>query len=242
MKSQRSVRISLLTAILVIVILSSVFVYYYLSSSSEMSAKDRLIGNMSNTVSSMNSTISTQNNSIITLRSSQTSLNAQIQALNSEIATLRTSNTNLQSNLSASNAEIQTLSTRVSVLKNESSELQLELSLVEQVGKLSVNVFAFDQTITVAGHTTFTFLTYSNGYNGTIEYLSPKGCPSPNGAISTTQHDGQLDINATLDTNGPYASLNFTDSLTPTPFGFYFQNVGPSSVTCTFSLIYVYDV
>ncbi|HZW55301.1 MAG TPA: hypothetical protein VFF30_03350 [Nitrososphaerales archaeon] len=69
--------------------------------------------------------------------------------------------TTIQTKTTTNSSAIQALEQELSSLRNVSSQLQLELSVMDQAGKLSLSVFAVNQTITVLGNTTSLF--YDSG-------------------------------------------------------------------------------
>ena len=146
----------------------------------------------------------------------------------------------LQSNITSLNAEIANLQRNVSSLKNLTSALQFELSVSESGGHLGLSVFAYNQTITVPGNTTNLLVSDPNGYNGTLELDShryPPGCPSTGAFLSHVQ--GQNNYYFVL--NQYSNSLAFAQyNLNSTPFSIYFRNTGAMSVTCFFTLTYIY--
>jgi hypothetical protein len=175
------------------------------------------IANYTSTISGKDNTITTQNSEIA-------DKNSTITYLNSTITSLQTW---LNGNI-----------TQARALQNDSARLQLELSIVEQVGKLSIYTYYVNDTMTVAPNSTVLLTSQVNGYNGTIVFISPNGCYSAGAQAESVQPQYVLDI--LLNSNSPPLTSAYT-SLSGQPYSVYFKNIGSSPVQCTFSLFYVYQ-
>ena len=193
------------------------------------------LSNQDSTISNLESKISAQNSTIDSLQSTLNNLNAKIQSLESQISSL-------QSNLTASNSQIQALQQQVSGLNNKSSQLQLELSLVEQTGNLAFSVLYLNQTITVAGNSNYSLGTDANGYNGTLYFMFPYHPYCQNSGDAGYFVQGQTKLYFLLNSKGLGGAGSFTQPLNSSAFALYMENIGSSSVTCFFSLIYVYHL
>jgi hypothetical protein len=250
--SARTFTVALVISLLIIAIVSSVFAYEYTGLSSELSSRDSTIAGLSSTISSQDGSISSLNsnvtaqassistldsidasqaNSILNLQLMLNSMSAQIRTLNSTIAAL-------ESNQTGFSSQQQVLELKVSDLETASSQLQLELSLVEQVGNLSFSTFFFNDTMTVPGNSNVTLIQQVNGHNGTLIWLSPNGCPSP----GTLESSNQSGYSYYIMLKANYAKLdNIGFTVGPSPFILYYSNTGSASVQCTFSLYWVYQ-
>jgi cell division protein FtsB len=210
LNSHVSLKVPFVAVAVVLLLVSSAFAYYYLNSASELSDRNR---------------------EVASLQSNLNELNAKVSSLNLEID-------NLQSNQTASKALLSSLELEVSQLQNDSARLQLELSIVEQVGKLSIYTYYVNDTMTVAPNSTVLLTSQVNGYNGTIVFISPNGCYSAGAQAESVQPQYVLDI--LLNSNSPPLTSAYT-SLSGQPYSVYFKNIGSSPVQCTFSLFYVYQ-
>jgi hypothetical protein len=210
LNSHVSLKVPFVAVIVVLLLVSSAFAYYYLNSASDLSDRNR---------------------EVASLESNLNELNAKVSSLNQGIA-------NLQSNQTASKALLSSLELEVSQLQNDSALLQLELSIVEQIGKLSIFTYYVNDTMTAAPNSTVLLTSQVNGYNGTIVFISPNGCYSAGTQAESVQPQYVLDI--LLNSNSPLLTSAYT-SLSGQPYSVYFKNIGSSPVQCTFSLFYVYQ-
>ena len=226
--SFRTIKASLLVSLVVIALLASAFVYEYSILSSDLSAKE-------STIASQSAYAKSQASSIVSLGTMLDLVHAQIRTLNSTL-------TLLQANQTVLLYQRQVIELRISGLQNASSQLQLELSLVEQGGKLNVLPFYINATMTVAGNSTVLLAGDVNGYNGTVIFLSPFGCASGGTETGSIQPVDTLYI-LLNGASGGGESGGLTSALFrigPAPFSVYFRNTGSVSEECTFSLAYVY--
>jgi len=251
--SARTFTVALVISLLIIAVVSSVFAYEYTGLSSELSSRDSTIANLSSTISSQDGSISSLNsnvtaqassistldsndasqaNSILNLQLMLNSMSAQIRTLNSTIAAL-------ESNQTGSSSQQQALELKVSDLETSSSELQTELSVVEQAGQLSVVALLVNDTVTVPGNSNVTVTQQINGYNGTIIFLSPGGCPIP-GITYRPNPTGSSYYILLKASNSTSASAG-NEGIGSSPFILYLSNIGAASVQCTLSLYWVYQ-
>lgn len=221
-KPHRLVLTGLVVVTVALVVVSLGAASYYYTSTSALSAKNQEILRLRITALA-------ENASILQLELSILSLNSNITSLNQEIASL-------QQSQAASAAEAAALRNSVSQLKNESALLGLELAVAEKVGSLSVLTYFVNDTVTVPPSTTFEVTSQANGYNGTIVFMSPNGCPSTGGNLSSVT-PRYVDYIWLSSKGTPL--LAYYDSIKGQPFTLYLQNVGTSPVECTFSLFYV---
>lgn len=122
-------------------------------------------------------------------------------------------------------------------LTDEYELLLMEISYLESVGNLGLSVFAINQTITVPPDTTQIFANSNNGYNGTLEFVSPTGCHSD--APKEDFFDGLQ--NLTFPLNSVFANLaGSAIQLNSSQFSVSFRNIGSTNVNCTFTLVYVF--
>ncbi len=123
-------------------------------------------------------------------------------------------------------------------LQNLTAKLELELSLLEQVGGLALEDIAINETVTVPANGTYLYATEVNDHNGTLNFVFPNSCSSD--GSSANFHGGTADYHILLDSkSGGLTSTSTT--INSTQFAIYFDNIGPSSVSCTLSIVYVYD-
>ena len=138
---------------------------------------------------------------------------------------------NLQSNSSS-------LTSQVSSLRNQSAIQRWQLFVASGFAFVNVTGFAYNQTITVPFNATYLIATDPNGYNGVLrfDYSSP-GCPWTGPKVVTG--NGSVGYYFILNYYSPFAVYSF--NVNSSPFSIYFQNTGPRSVTCGFTLTYVYN-
>jgi hypothetical protein len=250
--SARALVVALVVSLLAIAVVSSAFAYEYLGLSSDLSSKNSTISDLSATVgaqagsiSSLNSNVTSearsistvnsedasQANYILTLQEMLNSMSAQIRTLNSTIAAL-------DSNQTALGSQQQALELKLLGIESSSSQVQTELSVVEQVGTLAIVPFFTNDTVTVPGDSNITVTQQLNGYNGTLIWLSPNSCPSPGITYRPNPTGGSYYI--LLKANSSTA-LGGTETIGPSAFVLYLSNTGTASVKCTLSLYWVYQ-
>ena len=222
-KPQRSYLVGFTAATVILVIVSAVSVTYYYSSSADLLAKDQEILHLRALTLAQNATV-------LEMQFQVYQLNANITQLNQRIAGLT------QSQI-VSTSEITSLVNQVLRLQNRSAFLTLELSVLESAGHLTIHSYFVNDTVTVSPNTTMEITSQSPGQPGTLVFTSPAGCRSPGDSIQSSSptfvYYVLLDSTSTGTSRSSYQSVNATS------FSFSFQNVGPSPVSCTFSLFYV---
>ncbi len=223
-KPQRSYLVGFTAATVILVIVSAVSVSYYYSSSTDLIAKDQQILHLRAQLLAENAT--------------SLELQLRILLLNSNITMLNQRIAGLLQGQGVYNTEIASLVGQVTRLENQSAFLNLELSVVEAAaGHLTIHSYLVNDTVTVAPNTTMQVTSQSPGQPGTLAFISPAGCRSPGNSIQSSSptfvYYILLDSASTGLVQSTYETVNATS------FSFSFQNVGPSPVSCTFSLFYV---
>ena len=175
---------------------------------------------------------------MLTQNATALEMELQIYELNANITLLDQRIAGLTQSLGASNSQITSLVNQVLRLQSDSAFLGLELSVVEIVtGVPSVNAYFVNDTVSVAPSTIMEVTTENPGHNGTLVFDSPRGCPGSGNSVGssypTFQYYVMLNSSSTRPILSSYVKVNAP------AFSFYFQNVGPSAVGCTFSLLYV---
>ncbi|MGD0638239.1 MAG: helix-turn-helix domain-containing protein [Nitrososphaerales archaeon] len=189
-------------------------------------------------IASLQAVLSSDSAQAKALNSTVATLNSRITALNSTIATLSSNQSALISQRQALELQVSSLDLRVSQLQNASSQLQMELSAIEQVEKVIVLPMYVNQTMTIPANTTVPLNQQLNGHNGTIIWLSDRGCYSAGSRGGLVGN--QYTVNILLNSRSlPLTSLVTT--IGPSPFAIVFQNIGTASVQCTFSMFWVYQ-
>ncbi len=186
-------------------------------------------------IMALEGTVGVKNTSIAGLQSNLTILDGAITSLNNELATLR-------SNQSASRSQIQALELRASTLENSSAQLQLEMSVLEHIGKLAVQTFYVNDTMIVGTNSTVFLASDAGGSNGTIVFVSPNGCSNAGDESMFVQNQYVLTIlllpGSNSTTRGGLTSAYV--GIDGQSFSVYFRNVGALPAQCIFSLFYVY--
>jgi len=211
-------------ATVILVIVSALSVTYYYSSSASLLTKDQ-------EVLLLKGQLLAENATALELELSIFQLNANITALNQQIA-------GLQQSQSVSSSEINSLVGQVMRLQNRSAFLGLELSVVQgAAGNLTIHSYFVNDTVTVPANSFMQITSQSPGQTGTLVFVSPAGCQSPGKSIQspapTFAYSVLLDSRSTGYVRSDYQKVNATS------FAFSFQNMGPTAVSCTFSLFYV---
>lgn len=223
-KPQRSYLVGFTAATVILVIVSAVSVTYYYSSSADLLTKDQEILHL-------RAQMLVQNYTALELQLKIFELNDNITLLNQQI-------TGLTQSQSASSSEIASLVGQVMRLQNQSAFLSLELTVVEgAAGSLAVHPYFVNDTVTVAPGTTMQVTSQSPGKAGTLAFVSPAGCRSPGDSIQSSSPTFVYYV--LLDSTSTAKAQSYYENVNATSFSFSFQNVGPSPVSCTFSLFYV---
>lgn len=223
-KPARSYLVGFTVATVVLVIVSVFSAGYYFSSSSSLLAKDQEILNLK--VALLN-----QTRTELGLELNLLQLDSNITALDQRIA-------GLAQNLSVSDAEVTFLTGQVARLQNQSAFLSLELSAVEgAAGNLTVHSYFVNQNVTVAPSTTVQLTSQSPGEAGTLVFTSDQGCRGPGGKVQSSSPSFAYVV--LLDSTSAGTVRSSYQKVSATSFSFSLQNVGPSMVSCAFSLFYV---
>jgi hypothetical protein len=221
--SSRVLKTGFVVVAVLLLVVSLVAANYYSTSSSELSTKNLEILRLR--VSGL-----TENSTLL-----QTEL--VVLALNSSIARLNSVIASLQSNLTASRAESGNLTSQIASLENRSALLSLQLSVVENVAKVSLITLFANYSLSVQPNSTVPLASEPGGSNGTIAFLSSKGCQSAGTQTGSVTPTFALQI--LLDSRGGTLVSSY-HRVAGQPFTVAFKNVGPTTVQCTFSLFFVY--
>ena len=219
---RRIVIVTLAVAAIVIVLVSLVALTFYYSSNAALAEKDAEILTLQTKLLTANATI--------------LQLQVKILGLDANLTSLYQVLAGLAVNQTVSTLQLASLNGQIAKLQNESALAQLELAVAEQVGKLSVNVYAVNETLTVQPGTTLQVTSQPNGYNGTLVFFGTSGCPSPGDSVPSTSPQFLMYI--LLDSRSPPLTSDFA-RLSGQPYSVYLQNVGNTAVSCTFSVLFV---
>jgi hypothetical protein len=218
----RSYLVGFTAATVVLIIVSVAAGAYYYTANSELQSKDREI-------LSLRASLLVENATALELELKIIELDTNMSALTQEITALTQSE-------GASSSQISSLTLQLLSLKNQSAFASLELSAAEHIGNLSFVPFFVNDTVSVPPGSSMEIASESSGYNGTLAFISPAGCPSPGENLKSTtpQYVEYLLLSpGALPSKSQYARIDGQ------PFSFYLQNVGQSAVQCTFSLLFV---
>jgi hypothetical protein len=221
-KPHRSYLVGFTAATVVLIIVSVAAGAYYYSANSSLQSKDREI-------LSLRASLLVENATALELELKIIELDTNVTGLTQKITSLTQSE-------GSSSAEISSLTLQLLSLKNQSAYASLELLAAEQVANLSFVPFFLNDTVSVPPGSSMELASESGGYNGTLAFISPAGCPSPGENLQSTtpQYVEYLLLSPGATTlKSQYARIGGQ------PFSFYLKNVGQSAVECTFSLIFV---
>lgn len=207
-----------------LVVVSAFSASYYFSSSKSLLSQDQEI-------LSLKAALLTQNATALELELNILELDSNITVLNQRIA-------GLTQNQSAYSSEVAFLNGQLTRLENQSAFTSLQLSVVERAaGNLSIHSYFADRNMTVAPGTTVQITAQNPGKPGTLVFTSTSGCRSPGGSVQSPSPAFAYSI--LLDSTSPGVVHSSYEKVNATSFTFSFQNVGPSMVSCAFSLFYV---
>lgn len=221
-KPSRALIVGFVVATIGLVVVSLGAASYYNSSSSALLSKDKQI-------LELHLAILAENASILTLELNQLSLSQNITSLQERILGL------LQNQITSS-ATITALTGQIQRLENESARMALEIFILQQVSKLSILTYYYNNTVTVAPGSTTLVTSQANGHNGTLVFVSSSGCPGKGDSVQSTSPTYVLYL--LLDPSGP-PTYSVYVAVAGQPFTFSFKNIGSTPETCTFSLFYV---
>jgi hypothetical protein len=221
-RPQRSYLVGFTAATVVLMIVSVAAGAYYYTANSELQSKDREI-------ITLRASLLVENATALELELKVIELDTNISALSQEITSLAQSE-------GTSSAQITSLTLQLLNLKNQSAFASLELSAAEQVGNLSFVPYFVNDTVSVPAGTSMEVASEAGGYNGTLVFISPAGCPSPGEDLKSTTPQY---VEYLLLSPGASPSKSLYARIAGQPFSFYLQNVGQSAVLCTFSLLFV---
>ena len=204
-------RIPIFALLILLVLVSAAFVYYYQESQS---------------------TISQQAQEITRLQLEESKLNLTILSLNANV-------TGLEMNLTTSYSRIASLQLQLDRLEEQLEEQaaldSLEFGILYHVTGLSVGPNLVNATVALPSGGTQIFGSSSGGPGQTLAFISKAGCPVS--GIRVVQAQPEV-IAIMLDSRVPPVT-SYYNSTGAQPYTIEFDNVGPGSVQCTYSLFSV---
>ena len=209
-----------LTVVLLVVAIGAAAYYY--SATDAIAAKDAEILHLRAQGLSQNVTVLQLQLSLLELDSNITSLQKQLAGL--------------LENQTRSEVRFVALSSELVALEDQSALLGMELAVAQQAGGFSVAPLVSNSTAIVPPSSTVGVLNLTGGRNGTLAFVSLKGCPSSGDRVQVTGSGYALYI-LLNDTGSPLRS-DFRQFGTH-PFAVSLENVGRGPVLCTFSLFFV---
>ena len=218
-------RMLLLVSVTLTIVLLAVAIgaaAYYYSATDTITAKDAEILHLRAQGLSQNVTV-------LQLQLSMLELDSNITSLQKELA-------GLLQNQTRSDVRFLALSSELAALENQNALLGMELAVAQQAGGFSVATLISNSTTIVAPSSTVRALNLTSGRNGTLAFISLKGCPSSGDKVQVTSSSYALYI--LLNSTGPPLRSDFRQVGTQ-PFTVIFENVGPGPALCTFSLFFV---
>ena len=197
--------------LILLILVSAAFAYYYQGSQS---------------------TISQQAQEITRLQLDETKLNITILSLDANV-------TGLEMNLTASYSRIASLQPQIIRLEEQFEEQMaldsLQYGVLYHVTGLSVVHLQVNATVSLPLGGTQTFASSSGGPDETLAFVSSAGCPVSGIRVVQVQ---PVVIAIILDSRVPPVT-SYYNSTVDQPYTIEFDNVGPGSVQCTYSLFSV---